>query len=133
MYVIDFVARFICLLIDIIAIIIKCLRENMYKYLKLSVVEINDYNYPAGAYCNFLDLNEKVVSIIEKLDILTVQNIDKNDLPFNDYLLKCKILKEYENNYKIDISDPYGVLDDNNDFVFTVDKNMLSSNHCDDL
>lgn len=105
----------------------------MYKYLKLSVVEINNYNYPAGAYCNFLDLNEKVVSIIEKLDILTVQNIDKNDLPFNDYLLKCKILKEYENNYKIDISDPYGVLDDNNDFVFTVDKNMLSSNHCDDL
>ena len=49
----------------------------MYKYLKLSVVEINDYNYPAGAYCNFLDLNEKVVSIIEKLDILTVQNFDK--------------------------------------------------------
>ena len=77
MYVIDFVARFICLLIDIIAIIIKWLRENMYKYLKLSVVEINDYNYPAGAYCNFLDLNEKVVSIIEKLDILTVQNFDK--------------------------------------------------------
>ena len=82
MYVIDFVARFICLLIDIIAIIIKWLRENMYKYLKLSVVEINDYNYPAGAYCNFLDLNEKVVSIIEKLDILTVQNIDKNNYAY---------------------------------------------------
>ena len=61
-----FVATFLWLLIDIIAIIIKWLRENMYKYLKLSVVEINDYNYPAGAYCNFLDLNEKVVSIIEK-------------------------------------------------------------------
>ncbi len=54
----------------------------MYKYLKLSVVEINDYNYPAGAYCNFLDLNEKVVSIIEKLDILTVQNIDKNNYAY---------------------------------------------------
>ncbi len=51
-----------------------------------------------------MDLNEKVISIIEK----------------------------FENSCKIDILDPYGVLDDNNDFVFTVDKSMLSSNHCDD-
>jgi len=106
--------------------------KNMYKYLKLVIVKIDDSNYPAVAYCNFSDSDEKAISITEKLDILTSQNIDKNNLPFNDYLLKCRILEEYENNYKIDISDPYGVLDDNNDFVFTVNKSMLSSNHYDD-
>ena len=38
----------------------------MYKYLKLSVIEIDDSKYPSVAYCNFLDLNEKVISITEK-------------------------------------------------------------------
>ena len=106
--------------------------KNMYKYLKLSVIEIDDSKYPSVAYCNFLDLNEKVISITEKLDILTSQNIRKNNLPLNDYLLKCRILEEYENSYKIDISDPYGVLDSNNNFIFIVNKSMLSNNHCDD-
>ncbi len=104
----------------------------MYKYLKLIVVNIDDSNYPPVAYCNFLDSNEKVISITEKLDILTSRNIGKNNLPLNDFLLKCKVLEEYENNCKIDILEPYGVLDDNNNFIFTVNKSMLSSNHCDD-
>ena len=45
--------------------------KNMYKYLKLLVINIDDSKYPSVAYCNFLDLNEKVISITEKLDILT--------------------------------------------------------------
>ena len=104
----------------------------MYKYLKLIVINIDDSKYPSVEYCNFLDLNEKVISITEKLDILTSKNIRKNNLPLNDYLLKCRILEEYENSYKIDISDPYGVLDSNNNFIFIVNKSMLSNNHCDD-
>lgn len=104
----------------------------MYKYLKLIVSNIDNSNYPAIAYCNFLDSNERVVVITEKLDVLTSQNIDKKNLPLNDYLLKCKILEEYEDSYKIDISDPYGVLDNNNNFIFVVDKCMLSNKHYDD-
>ena len=79
-----------------------------------------------------MDLNEKVISITDKLDILTSQNIRKNNLPLNDYLLKCRILEEYENSYKIDILDPYGVVDSNNNLIFTVNKSMLSINHCND-
>ena len=104
----------------------------MYKYLKIMVVNFDDSNYPMVAYCNFFDSNIKVISMTEKLDILTNQNICRKSLPLHEYLLKCRILEEYEDSYKIDISDPYGVLDSNDNFIFIVEKNMLSNKHYDD-
>lgn len=104
----------------------------MYKYLKLKIVNIDTSNYPPIAFCSFLDLNEKTIIVVEKLDILTSHSFDEIKLPLNEYLLKCKIIDENENGYKIDICDPYGVLDNNNNSVFIINKCMLSKKHYDD-
>ena len=102
----------------------------MFSYLKAKITNIDYSCYQAVAELHFVDSNSEIISVVEKLDILSSCN--NLPCPIEDYFLKCKIVEEKNTQYLVDISRPYGVLSENGEFLFLVDKNMISTVHFDD-
>ena len=103
----------------------------MFAYLKVEIINIDSSSYPEFATFQFVDKNDKVITVIEKLDILT--SLKEVSAPISGFFVECKILRETSNYYLIDISKPYGILSNNNECVFYVHKDAISQQHFDSL
>lgn len=99
-------------------------------YLKINITEVDYSSYPAIAKFNFLDAKNQVTTVVEKIDVLTSGEIIT--IPISDYFLTCKIIEETAEEYFVDISKPFGVLSEDNRFLFCVKKDMISNIHFDD-
>ena len=99
-------------------------------YLKINITEVDYSSYPAIAKFNFIDSNNQVITVDEKIDVLT--SCEKIPFPISDYFLACKIIEETAEEYFVDISKPFGVLSEDNRFLFCVKKDMISNSHFDD-
>ena len=105
--------------------------NNMFGYLKIEITNIDSSSYPKIATFHFIDLNDNVITVTEKLDILTSCN--EIFAPISGFFVKCKIMKESSKKYLIDISNPFGILSENNESIFYVRKDMISTKHFDDV
>ena len=103
----------------------------MFGYLKIEITNIDSSSYPKIATFHFIDLNDNVITVTEKLDILTAS--DRILAPTSGFFVKCTIVKETLKDYLIDISNPFGILSENNESIFYVKKEMISTKHFDDL
>ena len=103
----------------------------MFGYLKIEITDIDNSYYPNLATFHFIDSTGKVITVTEKLDILT--SFDDLSVPISGFFVKCKIFKESSEDYLIDISNPFGILSENNESIFYVCKDMISMNHFDEL
>ena len=103
----------------------------MFGYLKIEITNIDCSFYPKFATFHFVDLDDNVITVTEKLDILTSCN--EIFAPISGFFVKCKIIKEFSKDYLIDISNPFGILSKNNESIFHVRKDMISLKHFDDV
>ena len=103
----------------------------MFGYLKIEITNIDSSSYPKFATFHFIDSDDNVITATEKLDILTSYN--EIFVPISGFFVKCKIMKESSRDYLIDISSPFGVLSKNNESIFYVRKDMISTKHFDDI
>lgn len=103
----------------------------MFAYLKIEIASIDRSHYPEFATFYFIDSNNSLITVTEKLDILTAT--DTILAPISGFFVKCKILEESSKEYLIDISKPFGILSENNESTFRVRKEMISTKHFDDL
>ena len=103
----------------------------MFGYLKIEITNIDSSSYPKFATFHFIDSDDNVITATEKLDILTSYN--EIIAPISGFFVKCKIMKESSKDYLIDISSPFGILSKNNESIFYVRKDMISTKHFDDI
>lgn len=102
----------------------------MFGYLKVEITNIDSSCYPQFATFHFVDSNDNQITVTEKLDILT--SSDAIFVPISGFFVKCRIVKKSSKDYLIDISNPFGILSENNESMFCVRKDMISTKHFDD-
>lgn len=93
--------------------------------LKINIIAYVDDWYPGWVKCIFKDANNKEWSFIEKVPVVTVENLTAGSkYPIEGYV-ECEILNKSSEIVKINLSNPLGIQTEDGRTIFEVHENQI--------
>lgn len=102
-------------------------------YLKVKIEKYVSCNQPGFVSCIFKDVNGKEWRIIEKIPVLTANDIPKEKLPLEGFYVAGEILSEETDKIYFNISKPWGIETEDGETKFKIFRHQLSEKHSDEL
>jgi hypothetical protein len=95
------------------------------KALKVRIIKYVDNWNPGWVKCVFKDIRGKEWSIIEKVPVITSENLDSNSQFPIDSFIACEVINQSHDIITIDLNKPWGVSEENGQTVFEVFEDQI--------
>ena len=98
--------------------------------IKVKILGYVDHSYPGWIRCSFIDAFGVEWFIIEKVPVITEENLDEKSIYPKDGFIACIIDESIEGNSKeeivtINIEKPWGICAESGETIFKVFRNQI--------
>lgn len=95
------------------------------KKLKITILGYTNNSYPGWVKCCFDDIHGETHYFEEKVPVITKIELNQNSTFPKEETILCQVINLNNNMIAVDISNPWGIEDENGESVFVVNSDKI--------